>query len=82
MQYVGESERSLKERFNERTQRLCVTNRHLSKSAGYNFNLPGHKVADMRVAIIKKVHSSDSSDPFLGQKTERGAVYPETQHQV
>ena len=80
MQYVGESERSLKERFNE--HRGYVTNRHLSKSAGYHFNLPGHKVSDMRVAIIKKVHSSDSSDPFLGQKTERGAVYPETQHQV
>ena len=57
MQYVGESERSLKERFNE--HRGYVMNKHLSKSTGCHFNLPGHKVSDMRVAIIEKVHDSD-----------------------
>ena len=57
MQYVGESERSLHDRFSE--HRGYVTQQHLTKATGYHFNLPGHSVSDMRVTILEKIHSSD-----------------------
>ena len=57
MQYVGESERSLQDRFSE--HRGYVTHQNLTKATGYHFNLPGHSVSDMRVTILEKIHSSD-----------------------
>ena len=65
MQYVGESERSLQDRFSE--HRGYVINNHLSKATGYHFNLPGHTVSDMRVTILEKIHSSD---PFVRKQRE------------
>ena len=57
MQYIGESERSLQERFSE--HRSYVTSKHLTKATGAHFNLLGHSITDMRVTILEKVHSMD-----------------------
>ena len=57
MQYIGETERSLQERFSEHKQ--YVTSRQKSKATGLHFNLPGHSVSDMKVTILEKVHSQD-----------------------
>ena len=57
MQYVGESERSLQDRFSEHLG--YARNKHLTKAKGGHYNLPGHTVSDMRVTIVEKIHSSD-----------------------
>ena len=57
VQYIGESERSLQERFSE--HRGYVTNNQVTKATGQHFNLPGHRASDMMVTIIEKVHSLD-----------------------
>ena len=57
MQYIGESERSLQERFSD--HKGYVTNRQVTKATGQHFNLPGHRASDMMVTIIEKVHSLD-----------------------
>ena len=53
VQYIGESERSLQQRFSE--HKGYVMNSHLNKVTGEHFNLKGHKVSDMRVIIVEKV---------------------------
>ena len=57
MQYIGESERSIKERFSE--HKNYVANNQILKATGAHFNLPGHSISEMRVVIIEKVHSLD-----------------------
>ena len=57
MQYIGETERSLQERFSE--HKAYVMSRHLGKATGIHFNLSGHSVSDMKVTILEKVHSLD-----------------------
>ena len=57
MQYIGESERLLEERFSE--HRTYVAGRQLSKATGFHFNQPGHSTSDMKVTILEKVHSLD-----------------------
>ena len=57
VQYIGESERSLQERFSE--HRGYVANKQLTKATGQHFNLPGHGASDMLVTIIEKVRSLD-----------------------
>ena len=57
MQYIGESERSIQERFSE--HKAYVANRQLSKATGAHFNLPGHSANEMKVSILEKVHSLD-----------------------
>ena len=54
-QYVGQSERTLQERFSE--HRGYVTNNHTSKATGHHFNQKGHSVSDMAVTILEKVHN-------------------------
>ena len=65
MQYVGESERSLQDRFSEHLG--YVKNKHLTKATGGHYNLPGHTVSDMRVTIVEKIHSSD---PLIRKQRE------------
>ena len=36
-----------------------VNNQKMDKATGAHFNLPGHKLSDMRVSIIEKVYSND-----------------------
>ena len=56
-QYVGESDRTLQKRFSD--HRGYVTNQHFNQATGEHFNLKGHKLADMQVTILEKVHSRD-----------------------
>ena len=56
-QYVGESDRTLQKRFSD--HRDYVTNQHFNQATGEHFNLKGHKIADMQVTILEKVHSRD-----------------------
>ena len=57
VQYIGESDRSLQDRFAE--HRGYVSNHHLNKATGQHFNLPGHRVSDMEVTILEKIISKD-----------------------
>ena len=38
---------------------LYVANKMLHKATGEHFNKPGHKISDMLMTIIEKVHSDD-----------------------
>ena len=58
VQYIGESDRSLQDRFAE--HRGYVTNRHIHKATGYHFNLPGHRISDMEVTILEKIINKDT----------------------
>ena len=49
-QYIGESHRSLKDRFGE--HRGCVRNEKLNKATGEHFNLEGHNISDMRIQML------------------------------
>ena len=56
-QYVGETEKSLAQRFGQ--HRGYVRNKNLDKATGQHFNQPGHSMADMRIMVMEKVHSKD-----------------------
>ena len=56
-QYIGESERMLKERFAE--HKGYVNTQNISKATGAHFNSKGHSVSDMRVTVLEKVFSQD-----------------------
>ena len=56
-QYIGETKKSLKERFNQ--HRGYVNNKKLEKATGMHFNMPGHSISDMQVTIVEKVHNKD-----------------------
>ena len=57
VQYIGESEKSLKERFSQHLG--YVYNEHLNQATGEHFNSKGHSVADMEVTILEKIFSKD-----------------------
>ena len=65
MQYIGESERSIQERFSE--HKNYVASNQVSKATGAHFNLPGHSMSEMRVVILEKVHSID---PLIRKERE------------
>ena len=56
-QYVGETERSVKERFRE--HRGYVAANLKNKATGQHFNEPGHSVSDMTITVIEKVFNKD-----------------------
>ena len=56
-QYIGETEKTLSQRFNQ--HRGYVRNQDQEKATGTHFNLPGHKMADMKISIVEKVKSRD-----------------------
>ena len=58
MQYIGETDRTLQERFAD--HRGYVNNHHIHKATGKHFNLPGHSIADMEVAIVEKLYNRNS----------------------
>ena len=66
LQYIGESERSLKERFSE--HKSYVVNNMKSKATGEHFNMKGHRVSDMRVSILEKIFSTD---PAIRKEREK-----------
>ena len=57
LQYVGESERTLKERFSE--HKGYVVNNKITKATGEHFNQKEHKVSDMSVSVLEKIFSAD-----------------------
>ena len=57
LQYIGESERTLKERFSE--HKGYVVNNMRNKATGEHYSQKGHKVSDMKITIIEKIFSSD-----------------------
>ena len=58
LRYLGESERSLKNRISEHIGYI-KTNK-ISEATGEHFNLPGHTLSDLKVTIIEKVKIQDS----------------------
>ena len=68
IQYVGETDRQMKVRFAE--HQGYVRHKDISKATGEHFNLPSHKLSDMRIRVLEKLHSND---PFY-RKT-REAMY-------
>ena len=59
-QYLGETDRTLQERFSE--HKGYVNTKKLNQATGAHFNLPGHSVSDMAVMAILKVH--DRGAPY------------------
>ena len=56
-QYIGETERTMKERFLEHKNYVNANNQ--SKSTGAHFNKKGHTVSDMEITVIEKVYNQD-----------------------
>ena len=56
-QYIGESERMLRERFSE--HKGYVNTRNMSKATGAHFNSRGHCTSDKEITIIEKIFSQD-----------------------
>ena len=65
-QYIGETERSIKERFLE--HKGYVSNKMLTKATGAHFNQRGHSISDMQITIIEKVFNPD---PQFRKQRER-----------
>ena len=55
LQYIGKTDRSLKERISE--HKGYVTRKQLHQAIGAHFNLPGHTVDNMSVMAIQKIHT-------------------------
>ena len=53
LQYVGETDHTLKERFSEHNG--YVRTKKVSQTTGAHFNLPGHSIDDMRIMAIEKI---------------------------
>ena len=56
-QYIGETERAMKERFQE--HRNYVSTNNQSKTTGVHFNSKGHTISDMEITIVEKVFNQD-----------------------
>ena len=56
-QYIGETERSLRERFTE--HKGYVNTKNLTKATGIYFNEKGPNISDMQISIIEKVLNQD-----------------------
>ena len=54
-QYIGETNRTLQERFSEHIG--YVKNKHLHKATGDHFNQRGHSQSDMSITILEKIHN-------------------------
>ena len=57
LQYIGKSVVNFRTRMSQ--HRNYVANKMLHKATGEHFNKPGHKISDMLMTIIEKVHSDD-----------------------
>ena len=58
LQYIGETERMIKERFAE--HRGYVNTKNESKTTGAHFNTRGHATSDMEITVIEKVFNQDA----------------------
>ena len=66
IQYIGEIERTLRERFSE--HKGYVVNNKLTKATGEHFNSKGHKASDMRVTVLEK---NFTLDPVVRKEREK-----------
>ena len=57
LQYISESEQTLKDRLSE--HKSYVVNSMMKKATGEHFNSKGHKVYDMKISILEKIFSPD-----------------------
>ena len=55
MQYIGETQHSLKHRFGEHVG--YVRREDTKKATGDHFNLPGHSQSDMTVSVLERIYS-------------------------
>ena len=55
--YIGKSVVNFRTRMSQ--HRNYVAKKMLHKATGEHFNKPGHKISDMLMTIIEKVHSDD-----------------------
>ena len=65
-QYIGETVRTLKERFSEHKGYVNTNNQ--SKATGVHFNTKGHSVSDMEISVIEKIFSQD---PMFRKQREK-----------
>ena len=56
-QYIGETERKLKDRFAEHKGYVNTNNQ--TKTTGVHFNTKGHSVSDMLITVVEKVYNED-----------------------
>ena len=56
-QYIGETERCLKERFSD--HKNYVRNKHLNQATGAHFNEPGHEIEHMQIIAIEKLQNKN-----------------------
>ena len=54
IQYIGKTERELKERIGE--HRGSINNDHIDKSVSNHFNSAGHRIADFSFTVLEKVY--------------------------
>ena len=55
LQYIGQASEPLKIRFNQ--HKAYVRNGALSEATGLHFNVPSHKISDMKVTTVEKVYN-------------------------
>ena len=58
-QYIGETERTVKERFLE--HKGYVTTRTMSKATGRHFNLPCHQKSHMSITVLESINTDDQA---------------------
>ena len=56
-QYIGETEKSLAERFGQ--NRGYLRNKNLQQTTGHYFNQLRRSLADLRITVMEKVYSKD-----------------------
>ena len=66
VQYIGESDRTLQNRFSE--HKGYAVNQKINKATGEHFSQKGHRVSDMKVTILEKIFSSD---PAIRKEREK-----------
>ena len=64
-QYIGETLAELRQRFLQ--HRGYVRNKDCKKVTGQHFNLPGHKISDMKICVLEKLRNND---PFYRKVRE------------
>ena len=58
-QYIGQTGRSLNERFSEHIG--YVKTHKFNQPTGRHFNSPGHQLSDMKISIVEKVYKNERS---------------------
>ena len=76
IQYIGKTKDRLKDRFGSHRSDV---NTQKDKSLSNHFNLPGHKVSDMKVTVIEKVYNKNPL--FLREREKYYMKKYNTRHQ-